>query len=76
MLIDILRSFTRPYRGRIAVITLLVLAQVVISLYLPALNADIINNGVATGNINYIWQVGFEMLGLTAVSVVVSVCAA
>ncbi len=76
MLIDILRSFTRPYRGRIAVITLLVLAQVVISLYLPALNADIINNGVATGNINYIWQVGFEMLGLTAVSVVVSVGAA
>ena len=76
MLIDILRSFTRPYRGRIAVITLLVLAQVVISLYLPALNADIINNGVATGNINYIWQVGFEMLGHTAVSVVVSVGAA
>ena len=76
MLIDILRSFTRPYRGRIAGITTLVLGQVIISLYLPTLNADIINNGVATGDVGYIWRVGFEMLALTAVSVVVSIGAA
>ncbi len=76
MLIDILRSFTRPYRGRIAAITVLVLGQVTISLYLPTLNADIINNGVATGDVGYIWRIGLEMLALTAVSVVVSIGAA
>ena len=76
MLIDILRTFTRPYRVKIAVITVLVLAQVVISLYLPSMNADIINNGVAVGDIGYIWQVGLEMLALTLVSVVVSIASA
>lgn len=76
MLIDILRTFTRPYWAKIVIITLLVLAQVVISLYLPSMNADIINNGVATGDIDYIWRVGVEMLALTVVSVGVSVAAA
>ncbi len=76
MLISILRTFARPYLARIAAITTLVLAQVVISLYLPTLNADIINNGVAIGDVSYIWHVGFEMLGLTAISVAVSILAA
>lgn len=76
MLIALLRTFTRPYRARIAVITVLVLTQVIISLYLPTLNADIINNGVAVGDTDYIWQVGGEMLLLTVVAAAVSILSA
>lgn len=76
MLIALLRTFTRPYRARIAVITLLVLTQVVISLYLPTLNADIINNGVAVGDTDYIWMVGGQMLALTVVAAAVSILSA
>ncbi len=76
MLIAVLRTFLRPYRARTAAITALVLAQVIISLYLPSMNADIINNGVAVGDTNYIWRVGFQMLALTLVSVVFSLAAA
>ena len=76
MLIDILRTFTKPYRARIAAITTLVLIQVTISLYLPTLNADIINNGVAVGDTGYIWEVGAQMLGLTLVAALVSILSA
>ncbi len=76
MLIDILRTFLRPYGARVAAITVFVLTQVIISLYLPSMNADIINNGVAVGNTDYIWHVGLQMLGLTLFSVIVSLVAA
>ncbi len=76
MLIDILRVFTRPYRARVAIITALVLGQVTISLYLPTLNADIINNGVAVGDTGYIWKVGGQMLGLTVLAAAVSILSA
>ncbi len=76
MLISILRTFLRPYRLRTAVITVLVLSQVIISLYLPSMNADIINNGVAVGDTGYIWHVGLQMFGLTVFSVAVSLVAA
>ena len=33
--------------------------QVVSDLYLPTLTSNIINNGVATGDIDYIWKTGF-----------------
>ncbi len=43
------------------------LAQSIANLYLPGLNADIIDNGVATGDTGYIWSVGSVMLGLAFV---------
>lgn len=76
MLIAVLRTYTRPYWRRIAVITALVLTQVVISLYLPTLNADIINNGVAVGDLGYIWRIGGVMLALTVVAAGVSILSA
>ena len=48
--------------------------QVITSLYLPNLTADIVNNGVATGNINYIWQEGFKMIAFAVVSALAAVC--
>ena len=43
----------------------LVLIQSIGNLYLPNLNADIINNGIAKGDIPYIWRTGAVMLGIT-----------
>lgn len=43
--------------------------QVISDLYLPTLTADIINNGVAKGDTDYIWSVGFKMLGFSLISI-------
>jgi len=44
----------------------MLLIQAIASLYLPNLNADLINNGVAKGNIGYIWHIGEIMLASSA----------
>ncbi len=43
----------------------MVLVQSIANLYLPNLNADLINHGIAVGNLGYIWRVGGIMLGVT-----------
>lgn len=63
MLTRILREFLRPYRRNVAFVALLLLVQAIANLYLPTLNADLINNGVAKGDIGYIWREGAIMLG-------------
>ena len=44
----------------------MLLIQAIASLYLPNLNADLINNGIAKGNIGYIWHIGGIMLASSA----------
>ena len=72
--IPLLRRFIRPYGRDLAIIVLLLVLQVLGNLYLPELNADIINNGVATGDTGYIIRVGAWMLvvalvvGVTAIA--------
>lgn len=63
MLTRILREYLRPYKRNVVFVLLLLLVQAIANLYLPTLNADLINNGVAKGDINYIWRVGATMLG-------------
>src|SRR5256886_449129 len=58
MLIRLLRSYLQPYTREVAIVIVLVLVQSIANLYLPNLNADIINNGVAKGDIPYIWRTG------------------
>ncbi|GAY73487.1 ABC transporter ATP-binding protein [Lentilactobacillus kosonis] len=53
---------------------LFMIVQVVSNLYLPNLTSDIVNNGVAKGDINYIWKVGFEMAGFSLLSVAAAIC--
>ena len=48
--------------------------QVVSNLYLPNLTSDIVNNGVATGDIAYIWRVGIKMAIFALISVLAAVC--
>ena len=54
MLLRLLRTHLRPYRAWLSVIVVLQFVGVVAMLYLPSLNADIIDNGVATGDTGYI----------------------
>ena len=70
-MISLLRRFLRPYARTLIVIVGLLLVQAMANLYLPTLNADIINDGVVTGDIDYIIRVGGIML---AVSLALGVC--
>ena len=74
MLTRLLRShLLRPYQGLLIAIVVLQAVQALASLYLPTLNADIIDNGVLAGDNAYIMSVGMVMLGVTLVQVAFSV---
>ena len=64
-MIHILRTWLRSYTWPIAFVMVLLLIQAIANLYLPALNADIINNGVAKGDTDYILATGGFMLVVT-----------
>lgn len=64
-MVALLRHYLRPYSVRIVVVLVLLLLQAVANLYLPSLNADIINNGVVKGDTGYIMRVGALMLAIT-----------
>ena len=72
-MIRLLRAYLRPYRVALLIVVALVTVQALANLYLPSLNADIINNGVVKGDINYILRTGAVMLAVTLVSVVCSI---
>ncbi|MCO5309310.1 MAG: ABC transporter ATP-binding protein/permease [Austwickia sp.] len=71
MLTTVLRDHLRPYRGYLAAVVVLQLIATIASLFLPSLNADIIDNGVAKGDTGHIWSVSLIML---VASVVQAVC--
>ena len=73
MLVDLLKDYLRPYRKGVAVVLLLLLLQAIANLYLPTLNADLINNGVAKGDVSYIWKIGTLMLAAAALILVSSI---
>ncbi|OJV58204.1 MAG: multidrug ABC transporter ATP-binding protein [Cellulomonas sp. 73-145] len=73
MLIRLLREHLRPYRGAAVAVLLLQVAQVVATLYLPSLNADIIDNGVAKGDTHEIWRLGLIMVAVSLAQVVCSI---
>lgn len=65
----------KDYKLQIVFITILVFIQTLSDIYLPTLNSDITNNGIATGDINYIWKTGGIMLFIVGISVLCSVAA-
>jgi ATP-binding cassette subfamily B multidrug efflux pump len=69
VLIRLLRTYLRQYRKPLSLVLLLQLAQTLATLYLPTLNADIIDKGVITGNTHYIVKTGSFMLGITVVQI-------
>jgi ATP-binding cassette subfamily B protein len=75
MLKRLLSSVLAKYRGLLWIVIGLQAVQAVAGLYLPTLNADIINNGVVKNDIGYIWRMGGVMLLVTLAQVIFSVTA-
>ena len=73
MLIRVLRTYLRPYRGPITLVVALQLIQTLATLYLPTLNADIIDNGVVRGDIGYILHTGAVMAAVTLAQILGSI---
>ncbi|MFC8193324.1 ABC transporter ATP-binding protein [Cellulomonas sp. NPDC057328] len=73
MLMRLLREQLRPYRGAVLAVLVLQLVQTLATLWLPSLNADIIDDGVARGDTATIWRIGGVMLAVSLVQVVASV---
>lgn len=65
VLIRLLRSHLAPYRRPVAVLVLLQLVQTLAALYLPTLNADIIDNGIVKGDTGHIVELGGVMIAVT-----------
>ncbi len=72
MLIRLLRAHLQPYRRDIGLVVLFQFLQTIATLYLPTLNADIIDNGVVRGDTDYIWHTGGVMVLVTLVQIVCS----
>jgi ATP-binding cassette, subfamily B, multidrug efflux pump len=75
MLVRLLREYLRPYRRWLTAVVCLQLLGTIAALYLPSLNADIIDKGVARGDSGYILRIGGWMLGITLVQIACSVAA-
>ncbi|GAQ55271.1 ABC transporter ATP-binding protein [Streptomyces acidiscabies] len=73
MLIRLLRTYLRPYRKPIGLLVLLQLLQTSATLYLPTLNADIIDHGVVNGDTGYILTYGAVMIGISLAQVVTNI---
>ncbi len=65
----------KPFAASIALLLLLLFLQVMSDLYLPTLMAEIVNNGILTGNVGYIWKIGAFMLLVAAGGVLCAVIA-
>ncbi|NUT12078.1 MAG: ABC transporter ATP-binding protein [Nonomuraea sp.] len=75
MLLRLLRVQLRPYGKEITLVVLFQFVQTLATLYLPTLNADIIDGGVVTGDTGYIVRIGLVMLGVTLVQIICSTVA-
>ncbi|GGR21548.1 ABC transporter ATP-binding protein [Agromyces mediolanus] len=75
MLVTLLRRYLRPYWPLLVAVVVFQLAQSIASLYLPSLNADIIDDGVATGDTGTIFRLGGIMLAITLVQVACAIAA-
>ncbi|UKA53964.1 ABC transporter ATP-binding protein/permease [Arthrobacter sp. FW305-BF8] len=75
MLWKLLVRYLQPQRRLLIAVVVFQLAQSIASLYLPTLNADIIDLGVATGDTGYILRVGSLMLFITLLQIACAVTA-
>jgi len=75
VLVKLLRRHLRPYRTEITLVVVFQLIQTLATLYLPTMNADIIDHGVVVGDTGYVMRVGAEMLGVTLVQIAAQIVA-
>ncbi|WP_349897622.1 ABC transporter ATP-binding protein [Parafrigoribacterium soli] len=75
MLVKLLIRYLKPYKWLLLGVLVFQFGSAMASLYLPSLNADIINNGVAKGDTGYIWSTGVEMLVISLGQIVSAIIA-
>jgi ATP-binding cassette subfamily B protein len=75
VLIRLLLTHLRPYRAAIAIVVVLQVVQTVATLYLPTLNADLIDNGLVKSDAGYIIRIGALMIAITLVQVISAIVA-
>jgi len=75
MLIRLLRTFLGRYQKPLAAVVALQTVQALSTLYLPSLNADIIDKGIFRNDNTFIWHTGLEMLAITLLQVIAAVAA-
>jgi ATP-binding cassette subfamily B multidrug efflux pump len=73
MLKELLSTVLAKYKRYIWIVVAFQAVQSIAGLYLPTVNADIIDNGVVKNDVPYIWQMGGIMLGVTIVQITFSV---
>jgi ATP-binding cassette, subfamily B, multidrug efflux pump len=75
VLLKLVLSFMRPYRKWLAIVVVMQFLQTLAALYLPTLNADIIDYGVVKGDTGYIFGTGAIMLGIAFGQIIASLLA-
>ena len=75
MLLRLFRTYLAPYKGPISIVVGLQLLATIASLYLPSLNADIIDRGVIPGDTGYILRIGGVMLAIALVQAACAIAA-
>jgi ATP-binding cassette subfamily B protein len=75
VLIQLLRGHLRPYRTAILLVVLFQFIQTLATLYLPTLNADLIDNGVVKGDTGYIMRIGGGMIAITLAQILAQIIA-
>jgi len=75
VLIRLLKTYLRPYKRDITLVVALQFVQTLATLYLPTLNADIIDEGVVKGDTGYIMRIGGVMLAVTLIQIACSIAA-
>ena len=75
MLVRLIREGLRPYAGILLLILVLQLAATIASLYLPSLNGQIIDKGVAVGDTGFIMRAGALMLGISVIQIAATIAA-
>lgn len=68
-----LRTYFRPYLGTVIIVMALVFLEVLTTLKLPDLMSDIVDQGIAKGNVALIWRTGGVMLVVALAGVVCAV---
>jgi ATP-binding cassette subfamily B multidrug efflux pump len=69
MLWNLLKTYLSPYRRELYLVLGLQLVATIAALFLPSLNADIIDNGVVRGDTGYILETGLVMLGVSLIQI-------
>ncbi|MDQ0707864.1 ATP-binding cassette subfamily B multidrug efflux pump [Arthrobacter woluwensis] len=73
MLLTLIKRYSKPYLGQILAVLLFQLGSTIAALYLPSLNAQIIDEGVSKGDTDYIWRTGSVMLMVAFIQVICAI---